>query len=343
MQKQGPVKWGYRRPLHVPWLERLAERRLCWSLGWDYQLLSGQAAGRRGGSCAARLLHSSSILRHFQPRISALRIANWSRFGNSVIQLRNALQLARSLSVDLIECAYPHPFFASGSAAGFQFAFNDQRPRQPTLEGSFFLMDAFRLPKNAQSDAYLVRHIIRTLLNFEIAAGDPRVEGEDLVLHFRSGDVFSKNKPPHPAYGQPPLSFYLSAVDREKPRRVWLVFEDELNPCVSASRAALLDRGIEVVSQSGSLAADLRVLLSARRLVASRGTFVRMIAQLSGVIEKAYFFGREEDKELKTLGVKVITVRDEAGGYADVLSMWSASTEQLSLMLSYPATALAFG
>ena len=68
-----------------------------------------------------------------------------------------------------------------------------------------------------------------------------------------------------------------------------------------------------------------------------------MIAQLSWVVEKAYFFGKEEDKELNTLGVEVITVRDEAGGYADVLSMWSASTDQLRLMLSYPATALAFG
>ncbi len=242
----------------------------------------------------------------------------------------------------MVQFGEAHPFFSAGSAGGFQFVQNDQSESEPILEGTFFLMDTFGLKSSPDYDARLVRDVVRLLLVSDLVAPDPRVHQDDLILHFRSGDVFRKNKPPHPGYGQPPLCYYVSAVEREKPSRVWLVFEDEANPCVAATRTVLQERGIQVICQSASLKDDLRVLLSGRRLVSSCGSFVRMIAQLSTAVERVYSFQTETRTPLNYLGINVVSVQDVGGGFANVLSGWSGSEEQLHLMLSYPASALDF-
>ena len=124
------------------------------------------------------------------------------------------------------------------------------------------------------------------------------------MLHVRAGDVFRFWRPPHSGYAQPPLSYYLEAVEREQPARVWLVFEDRCNPCIPAAQMALQERGVEVLLQSGTLAEDLRLLLSATRLVAGRGSFAHMIAQLSERLRKVYFFekGRKSDASARAWG-----------------------------------------
>jgi hypothetical protein len=355
INKKSPVRWGYRRPLLIGPVQRLVERRLCARYDWDLDLFTGRVATSGGGSAACRLRHSYSL----QPEIKALRIARWYRFGNSVIQLRNALYLAEKLNVQIIEFAQPHPFFMSNRVGGYQFVHVDRRPRRLTIEGSFFMLDAFHLSIDVTARSRLFKQYIRPLLTRQVSDADPRVNSEDLVLHFRAGDVFRQSKPPNPDYGQPPLSFYLAnygqpplsfylaVVEREKPGRVWLVFEDRGNPCVDAVESALRERGIEVMLQSASLADDLRLLLSARRLVASRGSFVHMIAHLSVRLRKVYFFepmyffDDMEDRVLPELGVEVVKVSDAQGEFkAKVLRQWSGLSEQRALILSYPGEKL---
>ncbi|HEY8274186.1 MAG TPA: hypothetical protein VIG56_06505, partial [Pseudolabrys sp.] len=98
---QSPIRWGYRRPLLIGPVARLMERRLCIRYGWDLDLFTGKTtvATSRGGSGAACLRHAYPLLWRQGLKIEALRIAKWARFGNSVIQLRNALQLAEFLDV----------------------------------------------------------------------------------------------------------------------------------------------------------------------------------------------------------------------------------------------------
>src|SRR4029079_9856371 len=135
------------------------------------------------------------------------------------------------------------------------------------LLGNFFQLKAFRQSPTPQETARIVSESIPPLVLNEIQEPDRRVEDDDLVLHFRSGDAFAGPVVPR-NHGQPPLSYYLSAVEREQPARVWLVFEDRANPCIGATEAALQSRGVPILAQSSTLADDLRVLLSARRIVA---------------------------------------------------------------------------
>ena len=105
----------------------------------------------------------------------------------------------------------------------------------------------------------------------------------------------------------------------------------------------LKGRGVEVVVQSGSLIEDVRVLLSATRVVASRGSFVPAVAALSSRLKTLYLFD-PPISALRLLGLTLIEGIDTAGNYRErVLSAnWRALPEQRALMLSYPARAIAF-
>src|SRR5262249_33769825 len=154
-----------------------------------------------------------------------------------------------------------------------------------SLEGLYFFLDAFQVSVDKDASARIFTKYLRPLLVPELRKPDRRVGREDLVLHFRAGDVFRESQP-HPSYGQPPLSYYLAAVEREQPQRVWLVFEDRANCCIDAAESALKARGLEVVVQSGATIDDIRVLMTAERLVSSRCTFVQAIAHLSERLRK---------------------------------------------------------
>ena len=104
-----------------------------------------------------------------------------------------------------------------------------------TLLGRFFKLKEFDLSLSAADEARIFRDYIRPLVRPEFRIPDMRVRPDDLILHFRAGDVFTGKV--HSNYGQPPLSYYLAAVEREQPARVWLVFEDRSNPCIDAAEA----------------------------------------------------------------------------------------------------------
>jgi hypothetical protein len=96
--------------------------------------------------------------------------------------------------------------------------------------------------------------------------------------------------------------------------------------------------------QSASFAEDLRVLLSAQRIVASRGTFVTSLAHLSTRLAKIYYLDKGNLRPLHRLGVEVVVGKDQDGEFkAAVLNgQWRNEPEQRQLMLSYPVQKLVF-
>jgi hypothetical protein len=104
---------------------------------------------------------------------------------------------------------------------------------------------------------------------------------------------------------------YLAAFERERPKRVWLVFDDRRNPTIAAAEETLRQRGVEVLIQSGPLADDLRVLLSARRLVASIGTLALAVGMLSRRIDTCHQFTGPPNPVLKLKGLRIVRAQDE--------------------------------
>jgi hypothetical protein len=335
-------RYGYLRPEKTTITERLAELRLANRYEWDLDIFRGKLpVTANGKSGAYRLLKSGPLFLQPRPQIRALRISRWRRFGNSIIQVRNAFCVAEALGMKTVCFPRRHPFLAGKRVGKFKLNWGEATVASPTLEGEFFYLHAFRLQPSAGEIARIFSELIRPLLVTQVRHRDPRIKRDDLVLHFRAGDIFKK---PHPVYGQPPASYYLKAVDREQPARVWLVYEDRSNPCIEVVENALRAKGIEVLLQSSSLAEDLRLMMSARTLVAGRGSFAYMLAHLSSRLRRVYFFEAHHTRSLRELGIKVVIGKDADGEFKTTLlkDNWIGSPEQHALMLSYPADKLRF-
>lgn len=337
------VRWGFRRPPVVSPVVARAEERLAERYGWNLPVFRGEVAvDESGGSGAFLLAAPDAFLQQGARPPDVLRLNRWMRFGNAVFQLQNVFNIAERYGVQRIEFPKPHPFFAGSRAGAFHL---DWQPSAElsSITGEFFFLAALGQRPTSVEQARALARYVRPLLVPRLREPHPRVRDGDMVLHFRAGDIFAREGFINPQYGQPPLAYYLAAVDRERPSRVWLVFEDRGNPCIDAAEAALRERGFEVLTQSGELAADLHLLLHAPCLVGSVGTFCPAIAALSTRTRKIYLFG-SRIQSLQDLGVHIVEGRDRQGAYnRAVRSMnWQASPEQIALMLSYPADALDF-
>ena len=322
-----------------------AERRLAARYHWDLDVFRAKRPVSPGDMGSYRIGNPGRVLFQRRPTIKALFITEWHRFGNSVKQLRNVFHAADMLDISTICFAKAHPVFAGEGVQGPRLIWQvENSGHAPSIEGSFFHLDAFGLAPTPAQTSRIFASLIRPLVKSEIQDADPRVAEDDVVLHFRSGDAFSE---PESAqnHGQPPLSYYLSAVERERPARVWLVFEDRGNPCIDEAEAALKSFGIDVMIQSTTLVDDIRLLMSARRLVAGRGSFAYWIAHLSGRLRRAYFLHKPGRMwALRHLGVEVVLAEDRDGEFeAKVLrGNWEGSPAQKELLLAYPAEKLKF-
>ncbi len=320
---------------HAHAVTRRLAIRYFWNLGRMGEI------EKEGGRPIYQVFNAGKSPPRFFPRLETIRITRWLRFGNAIRQMRNALLAGERYAAHTISLP-PHPFLAGDQVGRFRLDWSGEFGGQSlALAGEFFSQRPLRLYGPLHNEPRLLVEYIRPMLTGAIATPDPRVDPNDLVLHFRAGDVFAL---PCRAvgYGQPPLAYYLGAIEREKPSRVWLVAEDRSNPCVDAVESAMHAKGVDVVYQSAELEHDLRVLLSTRRLVMSRGTFASTVAALSSTLQKAYTF--DPSPTLKRLGVHVVRGRDLRGDFNHAIleRNWRATADQVAMLLSYPREAIGF-
>jgi hypothetical protein len=349
-----PITWGYRRPA-VATAELLIEEQVGAELGWHLPIVRGlMAATDTGGSGAFRLIAPTTFLRTPLPAFEVLRLTKWARFGNAFRQLRNVFYVAEQYGVKQIEFSRPHEFFEGSKSGQFDLAWMNLAPpsrgpsspaTRPGLEGDFFIVGGLGLVASPEVQARVIARHVRPLLKPRLRQLDARVLDTDVVLHFRAGDIFGQEGTNfiHAGYGQPPAAYYLAALARERPSRVWIVYEDKSNPTVEAVESVLRKQGVEVRTQSSQLAMDLNLLLNARCLVAGVGSFCLAVAALSTRIRKLYQFG-PPIPALQRLGIGICEAIDARGDYRRAVTSdnWTASPAQLALMIAYPQDAIAF-
>lgn len=272
----------------------------------------------------------------------AILITGVGRFGNSIAQVLNCLELADALSAR--EILY-HRFNAINNAS------------LPLGKGrnlrrlSFLPQTGFAPPhviwrtyaitpeilfcepwKKSMSEA---RKLLQRATNLEIRDkqwSDPT----KLTIYVRGGDVFGEN--PHHDYGQPPWVFYERVLEHRNWSAINLVSEDSTNPVVDKIIDWCNERGVKVSKLGGSLDQAFAVLRSSAHIVNAKGTFVPAIVFLSGGPKTVYNFGSEVSRFLLGDGLSVYSVEDTDGSYtSSILSAnWRNTEEQRSLMLSYP-------
>jgi hypothetical protein len=324
-------------------ITRFVERRLASRYGWNVDVFQGREPvfpGTRTGGFY-RVLNPAGYFLRPGAGIGTVQVAEWLRFGNSIRQLTHAFALAERYGIRRIRLPGPHPLFHGRRAGNVALVWDgDRRAFELALSGYFMHVRALMSPLDATTECRILTECVSPMLTPDLLRPDARVGEADLVMHFRGGDAFDPVEI-RPGYWQPPLAYYLAAFERERPRRVWLVFEDRRNPTIAAAEAILRRHGAEVVIQSGTLADDLRVLLTARRLVASIGTFIPAVAMLSPRIDTLYQFAVPPDPVLMLRGLRLVRAYDVTGEFAAaVQTNWAARPEQLAMMLSHPIDAI---
>jgi len=178
---------------------------------------------------------------------------------------------------------------------------------------------------------------------------------KSLVVHIRSGDIFSRKNPPRTAmnmYRQPPLAFYKEIFQLKKWDRILLVTsvepKDSYNPVWSflvdkdnIRRIVNTSATVVTYQTSSSTKEDLKTLWCARYFVASSSTFSNMIIQTGPYLRE--FFGAEKSlfgqcstfqNRINQHGIKCNQL--SLPGYEMASSFnWTNSPEQRDLMISY--------
>ena len=206
---------------------------------------------------------------------SNIIINEWAgRLGNNLMQLSNAIHIAKKFECKLNFRAHPYLSnnelnYSNKRLRHFHISrFYDRvecRGFYPTLHERFSIF---------QED--IKEHL---LLNLEhpIDSND-----EELVIHMRAGDMFADNPPPK--YVPTPLAFFEKIIDDFSYKKVRIVSEDDKNPCIEA----LLKKYPFVIWQCSDLETDMRTLCQAKNLCVTIGTFGLINVLLSKNLKNLY-------------------------------------------------------
>ncbi len=270
-----------------------------------------------------------------------LVVAQHGRFGNMIRQVSLAIAVAEKLGIREV-LVKSLPEFPRGTWAldnGVALTHDPWlRPRMSArprliLGGDFFVKP--RLPIDVATSDFDV--IGRSLVDVAELAPAQGGEKTELVIHFRSGDAFSSA--PHGNLGQPPLAFYVTVIQREKPSKVVLVYEDDANPVIPAVRRFMDAHDVSYSVQSGDLREDLRVLLGARSLVTGLGTLPEALLLLSPHLERWIHFGAPSTPFFRGRSFQsVVSIHDLSGEYSSQIleGNWRNSEAQRELMMKFP-------
>ena len=106
-------------------------------------------------------------------------------------------------------------------------------------------------------------------------------EDDTLVIHMRSGDIFTNC--PHPKYVPPPLEFYTKIINKKEYKNYIICTQNGRNPCLKP-----LEKMENVKWSGGELLKDIKLIMGAKHLVFGVGSFVPALLMLSKNIKKIY-------------------------------------------------------
>ena len=153
------------------------------------------------------------------------------------------------------------------------------------------------------------------------------LEDDTLIIHIRSGDIFTGT--PAPLYINPPLSYYVDIINNNSFNNIYIISEDKQNPIIDR----LLNKYHNIIFKVSPLEEDIKIILSAKNIVYSVGTFIPSLISLSDNIRIVYKPSYEKYKILCNENVIIHTV--DLDEYWDRLYPWLNTKEQVLSMLNY--------
>ena len=144
------------------------------------------------------------------------------------------------------------------------------------------------------------------------------------------GDVFSKNPPSY--YLPPPLSFYVNILKSNNFDKIILLSEDKKNPII----LELIKLFPNIIFELRNLDDDIKIILSARNIISSIGTFIPSLLLLSNNIENIYYPSYSPVNYFCNLNFKKINIKEiDLSNYYKKMIPWKNSKEQNNYLLNY--------
>jgi len=256
-------------------------------------------------------------------------IQSWyGRFGNNIQQISNGIFFALQNRIGFVSPQHP-------LINGFQL--NVTEPENCVFRSNFFNFIScsnndwtldFKCDVKTLNE---IRHkIVKNIIqpNLKINVADIKSLDDDvLVIHIRTGDIFSPN--PHRLYVQNPVDFYKKLINK---------FSQTVIVCENTNFIIEeLCKNDTVTVSSGNLEQDLVTLLSAKNLASSGvGTFVIAAGMLSNNLKNFYCTNiyLEDHLNPNMLDPQININISQITDYINI-GDWRNTQEQQSLMLNY--------
>jgi len=263
--------------------------------------------------------------------MTLLHIREWyGRLGNNILQMKHVLTIALFYKCNIF--IPKHDFFNKEMI----ILFDGLELTTDSIYVDNDSCDFFYKEKLCKfNDAFIagnesfVLDILKQLFTLNVDILESLHE-EDLVIHIRSGDIFSND--PLPYYVMPPLSYYINIIESNNYKSIHLLTEDRLNPCVDK----LLELYPNIKFRLANLIDDVSVILTCKHIVMSFGTFVPALLLLSNYIQKVYvpsYICKVGKELISTKNIEVVSTDLEQ--YIRRINGWRNTPEQRALMLEF--------
>ena len=210
----------------------------------------------------------------------------FGRFSNQLIEFLRAVQICKLANINRI--LLPPKFLEISGHPLTNFYYDDIHVmvwQTPEPYSSCFIYNSLyrtkRIPRIKLDEPIndTLREIFYNIL--------PKVDipNNSLVIHIRSGDVFNIS---HSSYSQPPCKFYIEAIKMKNWSNVYLIAENDYNPCVN------IVKPYTTSYKKQSWEIDLAHLLYAENLVVSHGTIWIAVSFLSKNLKTLYMCDHPE-------------------------------------------------
>ena len=236
----------------------------------------------------------------------------YGRLGNNIKQLSNIIHIAIALKHN-IKINVKHRFF---DVSLIEKYFNKYNNSEIITDDklNFFNPNKYKLRFSNTIFEENIQEKKKILQNAFLINNINKLPENDLVIHIRSGDIFSSN--PHPGFIPPPLSYYTKEIDKCKYKKIHIICEDTKNPVVNELRKLYKN----AVYEKNTLEKDIRIILGATNILYSVGTFIPSLMFLSN-----------NNKYLHDYAYNHVKLKE----YYNFMKPWKNTLEQRNYILTY--------
>ena len=255
-----------------------------------------------------------------------LKITSWyGRLGNNITQLKNVLHIALYCNYNI---EIPRHVFFKATKIIINKNYENKGNIIDTEGVEFYYQNKLKKYKICfEKNHEKVKEILQNIFKIDIRKIEKK---EGLIIHIRSGDQMITTNP-NPKYIMAPLSYYKKIIEENNYKKIEIVCEDTLNPCVNE----LLKIYPNINYNRNTLIDDIKIILGAENIVSTIGTFIPGLCWLSNNIKKVYVASYDFTLSDNVYPINIKKTIIEMKEYKSKMVKWKNNKEQKQLMLEY--------